>query len=75
MYFVLETTETTEGVRAQSVFAFEDLKAAKSNYHYFLSSSLANTAVDYCMASISDETGNVVLRESWYAPQPEPVAQ
>lgn len=71
MFYNIQVTKTN-GVNAQTVFAFDTIDTAKANHHYFLSSSYSNTNLEYFMGEIVDADGNLVTREVWYKPQPEP---
>lgn len=71
MYYVTQIQKITDGTYAPAVYVFDNLDAAKKNYHYFLSANIGADALDYCMATIMDEVGNVIDRESWYRPVPE----
>lgn len=69
-YLVVETTKSESGY-ANYVKEYSDLDRAKREYFRFLSQMVAEASVLYCMASVVDEVGQSVMRESWFAPEPE----
>ena len=67
MYFGLQVT-TANGQTTQAVYRFDTIEAARSNYHYFLSSCYSNNAVTYALAMIVNATGTVIEREMYDIP-------
>lgn len=62
MYFVVQITRSGSET-AKALFDFPTIDAAKANYFYFLSSSYSNASLDYFMAAIIDDHGNVLTTE------------
>jgi len=69
MYFVVNVT-TANGQTAKECFDFPTIELARANHHYFLTSSYSNSGLDYFMSVIMDVDGNVIDRETWFAPVP-----
>lgn len=67
MYFVFQAT-TANGVTAQTIFRFDTIEAAKSNYYYFWSSTYANPAITYALGMIFNAVGDVIAREIYDKP-------
>lgn len=72
MYFVFQAT-TANGVTAQTIFRFDTIEAAKSNYYYFWSSTYANPAITYALGMIFNAVGDVIAREIYDKPPTEEV--
>lgn len=68
MFLCVQVTTSKEGETACAVFKFDSIVEAKANYHYFLTSSYSNQNLAFFMASIINNVGESVVRESYYAP-------
>ncbi len=72
MYINTQITKDSNGIVAVQAFQFSTEKEAKSNHHYFMSSSYATAGLVYICGMIHDSYGNnVLLPEVWIAPQTE----
>lgn len=67
MYFSLQVT-TANGQTTQALYRFDTIEAARSNYHYYLSSCYANENVTYALAMILNAVGDILNREVYDKP-------
>ena len=70
-YFVTEIV-TVDGAEAKAITTKTDPKDAKMLFHQILASAYAQSKLDYCMASVTNEFGGVENIEVYHKPEPEP---
>lgn len=62
MYFTVQVTRKN-GTISKQIFDFPTLREAKANHYYFMSSSSADTDIDYILGEIIDYNGFTVCQD------------
>ncbi|MCQ2530273.1 MAG: hypothetical protein MJ086_03365 [Lachnospiraceae bacterium] len=69
MFYTIQVTKKN-GEYAKQIFSFDNLKDAKANHHYFLSSAYADNN-DYILGMVMDENGGIVCRDIFFEREEE----
>ena len=71
--YFLHQIKHTDGIFDKGVVVKDTFEAAKQSYHAYLGAYAygQNVNTDYVQCMITDTYGNVMLTETWIAPEPE----
>ena len=76
MYYVVSIQIMKDDTQAQSIFAYEDLRQAKSAYFSIMSSNEISTTINTCSCFVCNQIGGIIeTKYEIFGKDPEPTPE